>query len=222
MRLLKILKELLEADIQQYSDDDKQWLDLIQKRIDNATNDRDKDTYTTMYKNKLASIEKANAEKVAAEKRKDDLSKGSLTIVGSSVNSDKKEIDVKIVPKSIKDWVKENNENKIGKFYIIDKSDNLEFDEYLQSTTRETAQFFELSLDKNKNLVPQPIGKKSTRWGKDGDFPDLGRDIRGRFNIPAGKILVASFYSSYGNYLRTYIYTGKDFFKKIDTENSSI
>jgi hypothetical protein len=147
---------------------------------------------------------------------------GSALMVG--INYDKSSpVDIKLIPKSIKDWVASNNNNKRGKYYIIDGNRKLKFDDMLNSLTDETSQFFSLSLDKNGKLSPKPIGKLSVRSGYDPDYSTSGGSIiQGEFTVPAGKILVAS-KLWLGKYLDTYIYTGGNSFNDImDTDLDTI
>lgn len=221
MKLIKIIKQLLEDNNENSQDNYyRQLLDLIQKRIDTSTNNEDKNTYIKMYKNIEQEWKEKKETNIRDEERKKEVASGKLNII-KSYPKEAEQLDVISVPKTIKNWVKENNSNKIGKFFIIRETNNLEFIENIGSLTKETAQFFELALDKNGNVVPKPIGKLSSRRGVDDDDTEGPFIIKGKFSIPSGKILVVSYYISYGNYVLTYIYTANDFFKKIGTEDSS-
>lgn len=188
---------LKKAKIKLDSDQESE-LNVIKKRYDSADTDYARKVWADNYNNLIDEFEK-----------KPDIKRN---IIGY-IKGDK--IDYNTVPKSIKDWVKENNNNRQGEFYIIRDSSNIEFDDELNSATVENAQFFELKIDKEQKLMPTPIGKLFSRTGKDGDYPGAGKDVNGKFPfVQSGKILVVS-QLWLGKVLKIYIITGKDFLEKL-------
>ena len=229
MKLLRLLKQIIKEELsldkkseEEFDEDDMRWLNSIKKSYDNAKDDYEKRSWQQQYDRMVVSIKKEREKKREEEKYKEGIKKSGAEVVGSSKHYDSSNpVDQKIIPKSIKDWIKEKNYGKIGKIYVSDYRGKLYFNTNLNSSVNEKSQFFELKKDKKGNLMPQPVGGMSDRWGKDPDFSAKQYDIQGVFSVPSNKILVVSEFLSLGRkYVTTIIYTGQDFFDKIDNGNS--